>query len=365
MSVTAITRTDVADRSSLGEMTRSRVPVALLMAGSGLMALGNLLMGLAYLLLHLHSVSTSVALLTAGGWLAVAATVGGLLAVFVVGWRLIVRQDWRSSAEVGAAAVSSMLVVIGFLIAAIALPDDSHAGWIVAAVGLGGWMLLALANAGRRSIHEQQAPVGRQSDLWLAATVGLLALAVATALPSPSEQNKALPIAENVVSVVAWLVLAITIDVARQRRHVRGRGGATLVVGLVVMAAGSVVGAVASGFVYSASATFDHIRIGASLPNFVHALGWAVLAFAAFQRLAELSLGGEARSDAVSQGRSEHGLVAAEPSRSELDHPTPDRPTPERQTAERLAPCEHCGSPLPPEAAFCPGCGRPVEQASS
>lgn len=343
----------MAARSSLGQITRSRVAVTLLMVAGGFMVLGNVLVGLAYVLLHLSTLSTSENLLRAGTWLEVAATASGLVAVCAAGWRLVVRPDWRSIVEFAAAALSSLLVFIGFLVAALALPSNSRAAWIVAATGLGGWMLLALANAARRSFQEQTAPVGRQSDLWLAAAVGLLALAVATALPSPSRTGNTLAIAQNAVFALAWIVLALSVDLGRQRRHLGGRAGATLVAGLVVLAAGSVAGAVAWGFVFTSSATLTTLRIGLSLTNFVHALGWTVVAFAALQRLVELKEGVGAEPRAFMDDRYAPGPIATEPFTSR-----PARPG----AAQRLAPCEHCGDPLPSGAAFCPRCGQPVEQ---
>lgn len=351
--MSTISQPDVAVWSSLGQITRSKLPVILLIAASGFMVLGNVLRGLAYVLVSLRTLSTFENLYTAGAWLEMAATTCGLVAVAAAAWHLMVRQDWRGIAEFAAAAVSSLLVVIGLLLAASALPRDSRAGWIVVAIGLGGWMLLALANAARRSIDEQRSSLGRQSDLWLAATFGLLALAVATALPSPSGTGKVLPIAENAVFVVGWLVLALTVDLARQRRYLGSQGVATLVAGLVVLAAGSVAGAVASGFVYASSASLTTLRIGYSLPNFVHALGWTLVAFAAFQQLFRLEPGVGPDSRAFPDDRYAPGTTAVQPSM-----PEPDQPT----RAQRTASCEHCGGPLPPGAAFCPHCGQAAER---
>jgi hypothetical protein len=347
----AISQSDMATPSSLGQITRSKTPVTLLVAASGFMVLGTLFLGLAHALLGTKTLSASQGLLTAGGWLEVVATIGGLGAVCVVGWYRIVAQDWSGLTEFAAAALSSLLVTIGFVVAASALPRHSESGWIVAAVGLGGWMLLALVNAGRCSIQEQAAPVGRQSDLWLSATAGLLALAVATGLPSPSTPGQALPIAEDAVFVVAWVVLALTIDIARHRGYLGGRGEATLVVGLAVLAAGFLTGAVANGFVFSSSATLTTYRVGLSVPEFVQALGWAVVAFAAFQRLAQLKLDTGVGFGAFLPGGYDVGSAPTGPLAYQPNHPM----------GERMAPSEHCGVPLPPEAIFCPRCGQRVK----
>jgi hypothetical protein len=348
--VHAISQSDIATPSSLGQITRSKTPVTLLLAASAFMVLGTLFLGLAHALLGTKTLSASQGLLTAGGWLEVVAAIGGLAAVCVVGWYLIVRQDWGGVAEFAAAATSSLLVAIGFVVAASALPRHSQSGWIVAAVGVGGWMLLALVNAGRCSIQEQAAPVGRQSDLWLSATAGLLALAVATGLPSPSGPGQALPIAEDAVFVVAWVVLGLTVDIARHRGYLGGRGEAMLVVGLSVLAAGYLVGAVANGFVFSSSATLTTFRVGLSVPEFVQALGWAVVAFAAFQRLAQLKLGAGAGFVAFPQGGYGGGLAAGRPPQAQ-PAPRPGGP----------AALEHCGVLLPLGAIFCPQCGARVK----
>jgi hypothetical protein len=160
-----------------------------------------------------------------------------------------------------------------------------------------------------------------------------------------------LPIAEDAVFVVAWVVLALTIDIARHRGYLGGRGEATLVVGLAVLAAGFLTGAVANGFVFSSSATLTTYRVGLSVPEFVQTLGWAVVAFAAFQRLAQLKLDVGVELGAFLPGGYDAGSAPTGPMAYQPNHPI----------GQQLVPPEHCGVPLPPEAAFCPRCGARVK----
>ena len=152
-------RSDLPAQSPVGQITGSKAPVTLLITASGFLVLGSVLAGLAHALLATTSSSSSESLLTAGAWLMFVAAAGALAAVCAAGWRLIVEQSWLGVAVLAPVAVSSLLVAIGFLVAASALPhSNGESGLVVAAIGLGGLMLQALVNAARCSIQEQRRP---------------------------------------------------------------------------------------------------------------------------------------------------------------------------------------------------------------
>ena len=114
-------------------------------------------------------------------------------AVCTAGWEVIVRSEWVAGAEIAAAALGTLLFMIG-LAAFAASNGSSPAAPVTDAVGIGVWALLVLSRAARASLAEQGARAGRraggggavpgpggrgrQADLWLAAAIGLFALAI-------------------------------------------------------------------------------------------------------------------------------------------------------------------------------------------
>ena len=276
---------------------RSSRAVLLLVAAAGFSSVAAGLAGLAYLLLSYRTVGAFEGLATASEWVGFVALGVGLAAVATTFWAAVVTGRWQRCVELGGAAVASLLIAIGSLVTAASGPAGSGAGSVVVAVGVGGWMALCLVTAGRRSIAEQRKGARRCSDLWLVATGGLLVLAVATGLPSAAAGDQALAVAGSVLALLAYASIAAALELAGRRGDIASPRLRLLVVGLLVVAGSYLVGAVADGFVFAPSAGLGADRVGLSVPELLQAGGWAVVALAAFGRLADLlpSPGGAVR----------------------------------------------------------------------
>lgn len=380
-------------RTSLSGIVSAPRPVTYLVAAAGLFALSFVLAGLAYAVLSATGAAATRALATAASWIGFAAAGAALGAVSLAAWRRALEGAWQAAAETVAAAVTTLVFTIGLLVVAADSPNGSAAGSVVAAVGLGGWAALTLVNAAGRSIAEQAAGLPRQADLWLAATGVLVVLAVAVGLPAPTTHAAALPIADSVLFLVAFAGLALVVREGRGRLYMTSRALPALVAGLALVAVSYLAAAVADGFVFSSSAKLTTVRIGLSLPPFVEAVGWAVVALAAFERLSELC-GTPARTGWRWGRRSPLGAPPSAPATG-WDPPAhqyrPQEPPPEWVPPPPTVPvdtglsptvqmptavdpgtppghaevAEHCGAPLPHGAAFCPRCGQPVSPSGN
>ncbi|HET6966423.1 MAG TPA: zinc ribbon domain-containing protein [Acidimicrobiales bacterium] len=279
-----------AGNCSLLEIVRSHRPVGLLLAGAGLLALGSLLIGIGFATLTENSFRTTHDLLRAAGWLTFAAVATALAAVGEAAWVHLVRCGWLAGGELLGAAGASLLVAIGVLLAAASPEASSDTGAVLAAIGLGGWLVLLLFNAARRAIAEQTAGApAHQSDLWLIAAAAVLFLAVATGLPSPSGDQSALAISTQVLFVVGFAGLAVTLELALRRWQISDRRVGVVVVGLVTLALAHLAAAISAGYVFSPSADVTTMRVGLSIPAFLEVVGWAVLAWAALGRRLDLA----------------------------------------------------------------------------
>jgi zinc-ribbon domain len=359
--------------TALTGITLMPVSLVLFITAAGLLALGDLLAGLASATLTMPA---SDNMLTAALWVDFLSTLAGFLAVSVAAWHLVLMRGWPEVLELGGAALASLLVTIGALVTAASGPDRFGAGPVVTAVGIGGWALLTLANAGKWSIREQTVPARGQSDLWLIATIALTVLAVGTGLTSASGGGRGIPIARSVIVVVGFVLLTASLTLARRRGFVSGRGVQTMLAGLVASAAAAVVAAVGYGFAFSPSPSLTTARLGLSLPKFAQLIAWPILGIAAFQRLAQLSLAGvdRARSgDHRSSWPGQHwppagagtrgqsaGWMPQSPSWS--PQPPPPRPgdTEANGSEPGPTPCVNCGTELATATRFCPQCGQPI-----
>src|ERR1700733_5356193 len=182
------------EENVLERIIRSLTPTALLVAGAVVFVLGTGFLVASDATLASSNPGASGDLAQAGRWLQFVAWACLLAAVCLAGWEAILRSDWVAGAEVAAAALGPLLLMIAM--AALAASDGSSAAAAVTeAVGIGVWALLVLSRAARVSLAEQgpvhgvvpEAPGvrsaapggrGRQADLWLAAAVGLFALAI-------------------------------------------------------------------------------------------------------------------------------------------------------------------------------------------
>lgn len=357
----------------------------LLVVAAAALAIGAVLAALAYAVLTANTVRQYRDLGTAADWLLFVGTGTGLAAVAVTAWDISIKRGWQQAGEVFGAAAASLLVAIGTLVVAANAPDGSNAGSVVSAVGIGGWAVLTLIAAARRSIAEQSGTPARQSDLWLIATGALVVLAVAVGLPSPSGRGRALPIAESVLFLVAFAVLAATLHTAAGRGFFTSPCLRILNFGLAGLAVSHLAEAISSGFVFAPSAGLTTLRVGLSIPAFLESIAWTVVTFAAFRRFADLSVAAgsvpaspsQASAPNPAETRAGSGWVfrhrrptsppTPPPWASPTPHPNvpageqppdPTVPIPQQPPTEQMA--SHCGTDLPAGAAFCPRCGQPV-----
>jgi hypothetical protein len=161
------------------------------------------------------------------------------------------------------------------------------------------------------------------------------------------------PIADSVIFLVGFGLLNVSLTLARQRGCVKGGGLATLSAGLVAAAAASVVAAVGYGIVYAPARTLTTVRVGLSVPQFAQVVAWVLLAVAAFQRLAELSVGpvpGSGSSAGNSYGQSPYGPPARTDRSAQLPSPgwVPQPPTWNPQPAPGLVPQSPAFADPPP-----------------
>ncbi|MBO0731330.1 MAG: hypothetical protein J2P57_18880, partial [Acidimicrobiaceae bacterium] len=264
--------------SSLSEITRSRPATNLFLIAASMFALGGVLDCVAYAILTDSNVRSTRDLVTAAAWIGFVAAAAGLAALSAVLWQMILAGRWSAVAELSGASAASLLVVIGLLVIAANSPDGSEAGDVVSAIGIGGWAVIALVNAARRALREQTAPLARQADLWLVSAGAVTVLAIGIGIPVGVTHGRGLAIASSILKLLGVGVLTGCLIVAMRRRFIAGRGLSTLLAGLVVLAVGFLVAAVTYGFAVSPSATLTTVRVGVSLPAFVGAVAYGVLA---------------------------------------------------------------------------------------
>src|SRR6202012_161243 len=123
--------------------------------------------------------------------------------------------------------------------AAVAASDGSSpAGAVTGAVGIGVWALLVPSRAARTSLAERPVALsggGRRSDLWLAAAIGLFALAIGYGFPSAG--SSAGPgIAGGLLEAIGVAALAVAVAAARSRRLLDTSPVPAVLVGLVLLA---------------------------------------------------------------------------------------------------------------------------------
>jgi hypothetical protein len=281
---------------------KSLAPMALLVAGAVIFVLGT-----AFLLASDATLSASSPgsgdLGQAGRWLQFLAAVCVLAAVCTAGWELIVRSDWAAGAEIAAAALGALLLTIG--LAAFAASDgSSSSASVTEAVGIGVWALLVLSRAARASLAEQgpartaapgmlgtvagPAPAaggrGRQADLWLAAALGLFALAIGYGFTSAIGSSGA-GVAAGVIQAIGVGVVAGSVAVARSRHLLTSRPVAVVLIGLALLALSFLADAVVAGLSFS---TLSALGAALTVVAAVELAAVAALGLAAWTRVREL-----------------------------------------------------------------------------
>lgn len=279
---------------------KSLRPVALLVAGAVVFVLGTAFVLASDATLPSSS-GASGDLAQAGHWLQFLAAVCLLGAVCIAGWEVIVRSDWAAGAEIAAAALGTLLFMIG-LAAFAASNGSSPAAAVTEAVGIGVWALLVLSRAARASLAEQgpvQGPVhgaaqetrsalpggrGRQADLWLAAAIGLFVLAIGYGFTSAAG-SRGPGIAAGLLQAVGVAALAGAVAVARTRKMLHSRPVPVILAGLVLLAISFLADAVVAGLAF---ATLTALGVGLSIVTAVELGAVAALGLAAWTRVREL-----------------------------------------------------------------------------
>jgi hypothetical protein len=275
-------------------ITKSLTPIALLVAAAVVFVLGT-----AFLIASDATLSSSLGassdLAQAGRWIQFLAGAAAMAAVCTAGWEVIVRNEWAAGAEIGAAALGTLLLMIG-LLAAAASNGSSTAGPVTGAVGIGIWALLVLSRAARASLAEQgpsraagavvpgtHGGPGHQADLWLAAAVGLFVLAIGWGFTSAASEGAG--IAAGILQAVGIAVLAGSMAAARSRGLLRTHPVPGVITGLIILAVSFLAAAIVAGLTLS---TLTALGAGLTVVTAIELAGVVVLGLAAWTRVREL-----------------------------------------------------------------------------
>lgn len=270
------------------ELVRNRQALVLGTVAASLWALALLLAGLAAATLSPAGAGTYGNLLKAAGWLDMVAGLAVLVATGWLTWKAFVLQRFETAWEVGAAALSSLVLTIGLLVQAVDSPNPSNSGYVVSAVGLGGWAALLLVRAARRSIHEQQDPaLARRARFGVGAAGAVAVIAVALGLPSPSLTDATLAVAGNVIYAAGFAVLAVVLSAANARGVIAPKQFTALAAGVWTLAVASMVQAVSDGVVYGPPPTSVSSLRFLSIGAFIELCGFGALAWAAFSHISD------------------------------------------------------------------------------
>lgn len=257
------------------------------------LSLSRIIAGIAYATYSgPQDTSTFQNLETAASWLIFVSAFVVLCATCFMAWTLYVARQWTSLQEIGVAAISTLMIAIGFLINASSSPPSvNNTGNIVAAIGFGGWAIVTVISAARHALVEQEIPAEvHQAVLRLGGAGALVLIAVSIGLPAPRLDQASLAIATEVVAAAGFSGLLLVLSLARSRSLIITRQFPTVALGLGLLVLGSIAYAVGSGIVFGPPPySIVSFRIALAIPAFIEALAFLVLAWAAFGRFAELS----------------------------------------------------------------------------
>jgi hypothetical protein len=276
----------------LERIIRSLTPTALLVAGAVVFVLGTGFLLASDATLASATPGASSDLAQAGRWLQFIASLCLLAAVCTAGWDATVRSEWAAGAEIAAAALGTLLLVIG-LAAYAASNGSSPAAAVTGAVGIGVWALLVLSRAARVSLTEQgpaqavrsalPGDRGRQADLWLAAAIGLFALAIGYGFTSAAGAGPG--VAAGVLEAVGVAAVAGALAVARSRKTLSSRPVPAALAGLALLAISFLADAVVAGLDFG---TLTALGAGLTVVTAVELAAIVALGLAAWTRVREL-----------------------------------------------------------------------------
>ncbi len=282
------------------QIIKSLTPMALLVAGAVVFVLGTAFLIASDATLSSSSLGASSDLAQAGRWLEFLGGACALGAVCAAGWELVVRSEWAAGAEIAAAALGTLLLVIGLVVTA-ASNGSSPSGPVVGAVGIGIWALLVLSRAARVSLAEQgpahgtasgerttvpggQGGRGRQADLWLVAAIGLFVLAIGYGLTSAAD-SRGSGIAAGLLEAIGVAVLAGMVAAARSRGLLPARSVLGVLAGLALLAVSFLAAAIVAGLAFG---TLTALGAALAVVAAVELVGVAALGLAAWTRVREL-----------------------------------------------------------------------------
>lgn len=234
--------------------SRSLTAMALAVAGACFFVLGSAFLIAAWVTLTPTSAGTAGGFINAGLWLQFIAGVAALGAVCAAGWAQVLRHKRQAAAEVATAAVATLLIAIGWLTDA-ATSEANSAAYVLQAVGIAIWALLALGVAALCSLTEQahdseeSAKRPRSAALWLIVAIGLVLLAIGAGFTlDPLDQGTA--IAAGVLQAAGAGILCGAVNAARLRGYLNSRPAAVAPVGLGLLADSGAAVAVVGGLVF-------------------------------------------------------------------------------------------------------------------
>lgn len=271
---------------------RSLPPTALIVAGAVIFVLGTGFLLASDATLASSSPGASGDLAQAGRWLQFVAWLCLLGAVCTAGWEAIVGSEWAPGAEIAAAALGTLLLTVGF--AALAGSNgSSSAAAVTIAVGIGVWALLVLSRAARVSLTEQgpghtAVPDAgghkHQADLWLAAAVGLFALAIGFGFTSAAS-SQGPGIAAGLLEAVGIAAIAWAVVTARSRKMLNVRPVAPVLAGLALLAISFLAAAIVAGLAFS---SLTALGAGLTVVTAVELAAIVALGLGAWTRVREL-----------------------------------------------------------------------------
>ena len=279
---------------------KSLTPMALLVAGAVVFVLGTAFLLASDATLASSSLGASSDLAQAGRWLQFLGGACALGAVCAAGWELVLRSEWVAGAEIAAAALGTLLLVIGLLVSAASNGSSTEAV-VTGAVGIGIWALLVLSRAARVSLAEQgpthnvaqgagtavpggQGGDGRQADLWLAAAIGLFVLAIGYGLSSAAG-SRGPGIAAGVLEAAGVAALAGSVAVGRSRGLLRSRPVPAVLTGLALLAVSFLAAAIVAGLAFG---TLTALGVSLVVVTAIELAGVAVLGVASWTQVREL-----------------------------------------------------------------------------
>jgi len=282
----------------LERIIKSLTPTALIVAGAVVFVLGTGFLVASDATLASSNPGASGDLAQAGRWLQFVAWACLLAAVCLAGWEAILRSDWVAGAEIAAAALGTLLLMIAMASLA-ASNGSSAAAAVTGAVGIGVWALLVLSRAARVSLNEQgpahaagspltsEGTRGRQADLWLAAAIGLFALAIGYGLTSAGSAGTG--IAAGLLEAAGIAALAWAVATARSRRMLNSRPVPFVLAGLALLAISFLAAAIVAGLAFG---TLTALGVALTVVTAVELAAVVALGLAAWTRVRELAVSG-------------------------------------------------------------------------